>query len=216
MNKILKLAAICLAVAPMTANAYPVVVNGSFEADPYSGTYSVDPPISGWNKTGNDGVYPLGVNNSSYLGDTPYGSQYIVLGRYGGAGGQLYQTVSDFDLGSTYGLGFAIASELPGNARVQVSFDSGSSTPSQIFLAPSSTYWSTWQDFSYDFVATASSVTFRFSDIGSLNGGYDIGLDNVKISGGPPSTSVPEPASLALLGIGLAGLGAMRRRKQMD
>lgn len=39
-------------------------------------------------------------------------------------------------------------------------------------------------------------------------------IDNLAITATPTSTQVPEPASLALLGLGMAGLAAIRRRKQ--
>ena len=127
MAKSLKMKAIgfVFALLPFASVAAPVIVNGGFEADPYTGEYSPNPTITGWTKVGSDGTYPLGINNAGGLGPTPYGSQFVVMGLYGRGGGGLTQTVSGFDVGSTYTLNFAISSEDTGNARLQVGFDSG-------------------------------------------------------------------------------------------
>lgn len=67
-----------------------------------------------------------------------------------------------------------------------------------------------------NFAHTGSTATIDFFIFGEGNqelNDESWAMDNLRVSVTTQVAAVPEPASLALLGIGLAGLGAMRRRK---
>lgn len=67
----------------------------------------------------------------------------------------------------------------------------------------------------YEAAFTPNPITFRFMAIDDV----ELGLDDasIKVGGSIPTTDVPEPAPMALLGAGLLALGvAMRRRRQRN
>jgi PEP-CTERM motif len=66
----------------------------------------------------------------------------------------------------------------------------------------------TWTNFGVSFAGTAESVIFT----GAAN---EIGFDNITLGSAVATSGTPEPASLALFGIGIAGLAGYgwRRRK---
>jgi len=215
------LALIAVLLSPMAANAVPILVNGSL-----TGPIANTTIPTGWSvilgtpdtmdQDNNVGVVGLG-DFVATPSPSPDGGTWIGFARNGELNNEIFgQLISGFDIGESYELGwyhgnFGFSVHSGANA-IEVLLD-GLSIGSGAIRSVSEG----WLDEMISFSATAETHRIDFRLL-MTDGSYH-SIDGIRL--GPaesvpePGTSVPEPGTLALLGIGLFGMGLARRRKKV-
>lgn len=178
-----------------------LVINGGFEAD--DTTLGPVSPPAGWtvvDNAGADGSLPNSGSNDGFLGN-----------------GTLSQSIATVT-GQTYEISFFVAPDVTAfidpTASFQATFGGVSLVPDGA-LVGSFSFPGQYVEFTDDVLASTDSALLSFAGQSSFSGTFyidDVSVQPVAV------TSVPEPAALSLLILGVVGFVAMirlRRRRSI-
>ena len=206
-------------VVPGFAN---LITNGSFELGsaipgPFVTVYGPNTAtISNWTVPAN--------TNVDYVGGywtAAQGNRSLDLNGSPGVG-TIYQTMTGLTVGQAYQVRFAMAGNpyvQPRYADLQVWVSAGgppyASANFRFYVNGQDFNNMGWQYYTWKFTATSSTITLGFTSLDNAPedfdplAGYSFGpaLDDVSV------TAIPEPATLALVGLGLIAAGFLRRRR---
>jgi hypothetical protein len=194
-------ASIALSVTSVQAN---LITNGSFEELPGgydlpNGTWTTYAAIPGW--TASNGSIEVRNNVEGVAQD---GDNFIELDSYGNS--NMYSQIVATEVGAEYTISYFFAPR-PGVAAtsngIQLYFN-------DVLIDEITGYSSSnnaWEQRTVTVKGTGSDV-ISFGAVG-LSDTYGGSIDNVSMVG---TTSVPEPATLLLLGLGLIGIAGANRK----
>lgn len=206
------LALSALALLAGIAQAAPVnlIVNGGFEATAVADNSWVNvSSIAGWTLAAGPGTGFEIRNNVE--GAAKEGKNFIELDTNGNTA--ITQTLAGLSAGSLYELSFWYSPRVNQGAATNGINAFWNDQQLGATLSGDGGTVNAWTEQRFSVAAQGGSNVLRFAAVG-LSDGLGGNLDNVRLNGPALNVSaVPEPASLALVGLGLAVAAAVRRRK---
>lgn len=209
-----------LAACAMSANASVLLIqNGGFENNDvgyggfsYSSDASGEVAAPSWAFAGLSGI---SVNSGAWGANAPEGTSFAYLqsasqsGIASGSVSQVFNTSDLSDLTVTFKL--AQRTNCCGDIGGQIVGVSLDGVQLQAYQPNYSN--GDWFDYSLSALGvTAGSHTLTFSGVNQTSTDTTAFVDNVQVAAELQTAAIPEPASLAILGLGLIGLTATRRK----